>query len=137
MAPSDYTEGTLVQQATAEYLQRELGWASVYAWNDETFGPDGTLGRASDQEVVLARPLREKLVELNPGLPDEAYDDAVRIPPQRGARIQACISNPFGSVSCSTVTLRPWWMPRFASATALSQMNSSSVFLLSPCAMPW
>ncbi|WP_419624123.1 type I restriction endonuclease, partial [Thiolapillus sp.] len=42
------------------------------------FGPDGTLGRASDREVVLTRPLREKLVELNPDLPDEAYDDAVR-----------------------------------------------------------
>ena len=28
--------------------------------------------------MVLTRPLREKLVELNPGLPDPAYDDAVR-----------------------------------------------------------
>ena len=73
-----YTEDTLVQQTTAEYLEKELGWESVYAYNNETFGPDGTLGRASDREVVLTRPLREKLVELNPVLPDEAYDDAVR-----------------------------------------------------------
>ncbi len=36
------------------------------------------LGRASDREVVLTRPLREKLVALNKGLPDAAYDDAVR-----------------------------------------------------------
>ena len=75
---NDYTEDTLVQQTTAEYLEKELGWTSVYAYNNETFGPDSTLGRASDHEVVLVRPLREKLVELNKGLPAEAYDDAVR-----------------------------------------------------------
>jgi len=28
--------------------------------------------------VVLTRTLREKLIALNPGLPDVAYDDAVR-----------------------------------------------------------
>jgi type I restriction enzyme R subunit len=73
-----YTEDTLVQQTTAEYLEKELGWESVYAYNNETFGPEGTVGRASDREVVLVRALREKLVELNPDLPAEAYDDAVR-----------------------------------------------------------
>ena len=73
-----YTEDTLVQQTTAEYLEKELGWDSVYAYNNETFGPDGTLGRDSDHGVVLVRPLREKLVELNPDLPADAYDDAVR-----------------------------------------------------------
>ncbi len=74
----DFTEDTLVQQTTAEYLEQQLGWDSVYAYNNEDFGPDSLLGRASDRDVVLARPLRNKLVELNPGLPDEAYDDAVR-----------------------------------------------------------
>jgi len=78
MTPSGYTEDTLVQQTTAEYLEKKLGWVSVYAYNTETFGPEGTLGRASDREVVLVRYLREKLVELNPGLPEAAYDDAVR-----------------------------------------------------------
>ena len=73
-----YTEDTLVQQTTAEYLERELGWESVYAYNNEDFGPDSLLGRKDDREVVLTRILRAKLVELNPGLPDEAYDDAVR-----------------------------------------------------------
>jgi len=72
------TEDTLVQQTTAEYLEKELGWESVYAYNNEGFGPDSLLGRRSDREVVLTRPLRAKLVELNRGLPDEAYDDAVR-----------------------------------------------------------
>jgi len=78
MTPSPYTEDTLVQQTTAEYLEQQLGWESVYAYNNEDFGPDSLLGRASDRDVVLTRPLRTRLVELNPGLPGEAYDDAVR-----------------------------------------------------------
>jgi len=75
---SSYTEDTLVQQTTAEYLEQQLGWRSVYAYNNEDFGPDSLLGRHSDREVVLTRTLREKLVELNPKLPDIAYDDAIR-----------------------------------------------------------
>lgn len=73
-----YTEDYLVQRTTADYLERQLGWKSEYAYNNEDFGPESLLGRSSDREVVLTRPLRAKLVELNPGLPDEAYDDAVR-----------------------------------------------------------
>ena len=43
-----------------------------------TSGLNSLLGRASDREVVLTRPLRDKLIALNPGLPEAAYDDAVR-----------------------------------------------------------
>lgn len=75
---SAYTESTLVQQTTADYLQQQLGWQSVYAHNAEDFGPNSLLGRSSDREVVLTRILRQKLVELNPGLPGAAYDDALR-----------------------------------------------------------
>ena len=78
MAPLPYTEDSLVQQTTADYLEQQLGWESVYAYNHEDFGPGSLLGRASDREVVLERTLRAKLAELNPGLPDSAYDDAVR-----------------------------------------------------------
>lgn len=78
MTPASYTEDTLVQQTTADYLEQQLGWQSIYAYNNEDFGPNGLLGRSSDKEVVLTRALREKLVELNPKLPDAAYDDAVR-----------------------------------------------------------
>lgn len=73
-----YTEDTLVQQTTAEYLEQELGWQSVYAYNNEDFGPDSLLGRESDREVVLTRTLRAKIEELNPGLPATAYEDALR-----------------------------------------------------------
>ena len=78
MTPSPYTEDALVQQTTADYLQERLGWESVYAHNHEDFGPDGLLGRASDRDVVLVRPLRERLAALNPGLPEAACDEAVR-----------------------------------------------------------
>ncbi|MHB9031398.1 MAG: type I restriction endonuclease [Candidatus Latescibacterota bacterium] len=54
------------------------GWGSIYAYKNEDFGPVSLLGRSSDRDVALTRSLRAKLVELNPGLPDEAYDDAVR-----------------------------------------------------------
>ncbi|WP_372921798.1 type I restriction endonuclease subunit R [Roseovarius sp.] len=73
-----YTEDTLVQQTTAGYLEQQLGWRAVYAYNNEHFGPDSLLGRGSDRDVVLIRTLREKLAALNPGLPDTAYDEAVR-----------------------------------------------------------
>ena len=78
MTPFPYTEDTLVQQTTADYLEQQLGWESIYAHNREDFDGGGLLGRDSDREVVLARLLRSKLREVNPGLPDDAYDDAVR-----------------------------------------------------------
>ena len=41
-----YTEDTLVQTTTAEYLEHNLGWQSVYAYSQEDFGPDNLLGRS-------------------------------------------------------------------------------------------
>lgn len=73
-----YSEDTLVQRTTAEYLERQLSWESAYAYNNEDFGPNSLLGRDSDREIVLTRYLRQKLADLNPGLPASAYDDAVR-----------------------------------------------------------
>ncbi len=70
-------EDRLVQATFAEYLQTALGWNSVYAWNQETFGPNGTLGRASTREVVLLRDLRVALQRLNPQLPPAAVNEAV------------------------------------------------------------
>ena len=71
-------EDNLVQTTTADYLRDQLGWESVYAYNTETFGADGTLGRLSDEEVVLTRYLRQALEKFNPGLPAEAYENAIR-----------------------------------------------------------
>lgn len=71
------SEDRLVQQTFAEHLEGVLGWESVYAYNEETFGPEGTLGRQDKREVVLTRDLRAALVRLNSGLPDKAIDEAV------------------------------------------------------------
>lgn len=71
------SEDRLVQATFAEHLEKELGWHSVYAWNQETFGPNGTLGRTSERDVVLVRDLRAALVKLNPLLPPSAIEEAV------------------------------------------------------------
>ena len=71
-------EDTLVQTTTADYLETELGWDNVFAYNMETFGKEGLLGRESDKEVILVRYLGEVLVKFNPGLPQAAYQDALR-----------------------------------------------------------
>ena len=74
------SEDRLVQATYAQHLEQALDWERVYAWNEETFGSDGTLGRADTREVVLTRDLRAALERLNPGLPASAIDDAVRDP---------------------------------------------------------
>src|SRR5438128_1882126 len=71
------SEDRLVQQTFAEHLRRVLGWESVYAYNAETFGPQGTLGRASDRDAVLVRDLRSALERLNPDLPASAREQAI------------------------------------------------------------
>ena len=71
-------EDRLVQKTFADHLERVLGWESVYAWNEETFGPGGTLGRADTKEAVLTRDLRAALERLNRGLPAAAVEAALR-----------------------------------------------------------
>lgn len=75
---NDFTEDQLVQKTMADYLASEHGWRVVMAWNQETYGPEGTLGRKSDKDVVLTRYLSDALVRLNPGLPEIAYEQALR-----------------------------------------------------------
>ena len=72
------SEDRMVQATFAEHLEIELGWESVYAWNEETFGSDGTLGRADTTDAVLKRDLRAALERLNPEVPTSAIENAVR-----------------------------------------------------------
>jgi len=72
------SEDRLVQKTFSDHLEMVLGWDSAYAWNDETFGPNGTLGRADTKEAILVRDLRAAVVRLNPGLPEKAIDEAIR-----------------------------------------------------------
>ena len=71
------SEDRLVQQTFADHLRDRLGWESVYAYNAETFGPQGTLGRASERDVVLVRELHAALARLNPELVESACAQAV------------------------------------------------------------
>lgn len=45
MTPSPYTEDTLLQQTTADYLERQLGWEPVDAHHRENFRPKSWCGR--------------------------------------------------------------------------------------------
>lgn len=71
------SEDRLVQKTFADHLQNKLGWDSVYAWNEETFGPNGTLGRTSERDAVLLRDLRKAMGVLNTGLPEAVCEQAV------------------------------------------------------------
>ena len=67
-----------MQATIADHLEQVFGWESVFVWNRETFGHDGTLGRADTKEAVLSRDLRDALKRLNPDLPAFAINEAVR-----------------------------------------------------------
>lgn len=58
----------LVQATFAKHLEQVLGWDSVYAFNYETVGLDGTLGRIDPRDVVLTRDLWDALERRNPDL---------------------------------------------------------------------
>ncbi len=70
-----YGELALVEMPAIDLLV-SLGWTfkNLYA---ETFGDFGTEGRESEHQVILTRRLRAALVLLNPGLPPDAYSQAV------------------------------------------------------------
>src|SRR3990172_5520635 len=71
------SEDRLVQQTFADHLEKALGWESIYAYTAETFGPNGTLGRVSERDVVLVRDLRAAIARLNPDIPETAREQAI------------------------------------------------------------
>ena len=75
--PHDYSEDQLIQRSTADFLEKELGWKSVYAFDQETLGKDGTLGRATYHEVLLTRHFCKALKALNPWLTEKQLQEAV------------------------------------------------------------
>jgi type I restriction enzyme R subunit len=80
----EYSEDALVESATKDVLE-ELGWKVVYAWKNETFGPNGLLGRETKAEVILRRYTLNALKSYNPGLPEIAYSQAIEIIEQKVA----------------------------------------------------
>ena len=73
----DYSEDQLIQRSAAELLEKELGWTSVYAFDKEVLGVNGTLGRASYHEVLLTDRFRKALKTLNPWLTDKQLQECV------------------------------------------------------------
>lgn len=70
-----YGELALVEMPAID-LVTSLGWGfkNLYA---ETFGELGSEGRESESQVILTRRLRAALEALNPGLPADAYAQAI------------------------------------------------------------
>jgi len=74
----DYSENILVQESAATLLHDELGWDVVLAYNQETLGENGTLGRKNHHEIVLWRYFREALRRMNPWITDIQVAEACR-----------------------------------------------------------
>lgn len=74
----EYSENTLVQESAGELLHDELGWDVVFAYNQETLGENGTLGRKSYNEVLLTRYLVKALRRLNKWLSDAQIAEALQ-----------------------------------------------------------
>ncbi|HAN37322.1 MAG TPA: type I restriction endonuclease subunit R, partial [Chitinophagaceae bacterium] len=72
----EYSEDNLIEKTAINLFQQTLGWHTNLAFNSETFGANGTLGRTNKREVILKKYFIEKLQSFNPGLPIKAYEDA-------------------------------------------------------------
>lgn len=73
----DYSEDRLIQKSVAELMETELGWTSVYAYDKEVLGENGTLGRNSFHEVLLIQRFRLALKKLNPWINDKQIAEAI------------------------------------------------------------
>ena len=54
MAKKDYSEDLLIQAPTAEFLEKQLGWTSLFAQGEEDFGPASLLGRKDKEPASFA-----------------------------------------------------------------------------------
>lgn len=73
----EYSENILVQESAGALLHDELGWDVVFAYNQETLGELGTLGRKSYHEVLLTRYVVKALRRLNKWLSDAQIAEAL------------------------------------------------------------
>ena len=48
-----YTEGSLIQQTTADCLAQHLGWESAHAYNGENSWADSLLDRKQSWEISV------------------------------------------------------------------------------------
>jgi len=69
----NYSEDQLIEQPCMDIFQ-ELNWETANVYEGETFGEHGTLGRDSEADVILRTRFIEAIKNLNPNLPQQAYD---------------------------------------------------------------
>lgn len=74
---TDYSEDRLIQKSAAELMEKELGWTSVYAYDKEVLGENGTLGRNRYHEVLLGSRFQVALKKLNPWISDKQTAEAM------------------------------------------------------------
>ena len=79
----DYSEQKIVQEPAAKMMEA-LGWKNILAFDDEKFGPNGTLGRSDKSETVLWRSVRAALKRLNedwitPAQIEEAVEELAKV----------------------------------------------------------
>ncbi len=72
----EYSENNLIEQTAIDLFFNRLGWDTLLAHNKEDFGEGSTLGKRDKKEVVLKKIFFEKLKQLNPNLPEQAYERA-------------------------------------------------------------
>lgn len=71
-----FTEDQLVEQPAIQFLTDQFAWQHVNCYS-ESFGEAGTLGRASNNEVVLRSKLSAAVRRLNPELLELAVEQVV------------------------------------------------------------
>ena len=77
--PNAFSEDNSVEKPAMILLRDRLGWKTYNGVNDQANEHSRPLGRQTLREVVLRDILLPKLKELNPGLPDRAYQQACDI----------------------------------------------------------
>ena len=67
----EYSEDRLIEQTAIDLFFNQLGWDTLLAYNKETFGEDGTLGRLNKKEVVIKKQSWPSLSSLIPAYPSK------------------------------------------------------------------
>jgi type I restriction enzyme R subunit len=70
--PNAYSEDKFIE-STAIGIFKEMNWQVANVYQGERFGAGGTLGRASEADVVLRERFLAAVRDLNPHLPEAAY----------------------------------------------------------------
>ena len=71
----EYLAETLTEENIANFFSEGLGW-NVLDASEETFGSKGTLGREDETELLLKFDFMDAIEMINPGLPEEVYEEA-------------------------------------------------------------